>query len=407
MPKNKTPSPRKSGEKSLNASEEKQDVLIQRLCDLAIDLVEQEDREAMPDALLEKQDEIRKLIRKCIYQKKDTVLYEAIERVQYADSDAWQFLKMSIEDASAAITVRRDEGELEVNAFVIPLLAHTTGGLRREQCFQDQEAFELLIGSIKSAQLESPDSTVVLVNHAYHLAEIDGITYSHLNEMVLDALHSMTDKKLTATPAIARSMAGWPETYFEPTDMAVELRFLLGFALKKTGDDFYRLPKDEAGMEAHFIKRATRFQEWTLQSALLVKRCLAADPAAIDVNFLYQDLFHGGKESGIAEYFMLQMMSELNLDLDEHGVMPEDTGAVVGPADVGDEMVLRVNLYASRDGVLLASSDKPLGVTRDMQLEVADTYDALMTIGVKAVSLAMRFDAEGKPVDVRPYDPDE
>jgi hypothetical protein len=119
------------------------------------------------------------------------------------------------------------------------------------------------------------------------------------------------------------------------------------------------------------------------------------------VNFLYQDLFHGGKERGIAEYFMLQMMSELNHGMQQHGVAPENTDAIVGPADVRDEMLLRVNLYA--DGALIASSEKPLVVARDLQDEVDDTYDALMTIGVKSLSVALKFGADDQPVDVRPY----
>lgn len=403
MPKNKRPPPRKSSEKSTESTEGKQDTLTQKLCDLAIDLVEQEDSESMSDLLKEKESELHKIIKKSLYQKKDEVLYEALERTKYADSDAWQFLKDSIEEASATVLTRRNERNIEVNAFVIPLFAHTSGGLQREQCFQDQDAFDALVNSFKLAQLESPDARVVLVNHVYHLNEIDSITYSHLNEMVVDAMTTMTDKKIAATPAIDRSISGWPDNLFEPDDQAVELRFLLGFALKSTDDAFYRVPEDEAAADAYFAAREQRFQQWTEQVAPLVQRCLVTDGREIDVNFLYQDLFHGGKETGIAEYFMLQMMSELNHDLQEHSALPEEVTAIIGPADVADEMVLRVNLYAA-DGTLLASSDKPLGVARDLQVEVADTHDALLTIGVKALSLAMKFDGDGTPVDVRPYE---
>jgi hypothetical protein len=39
-----------------------------------------------------------------------------------------------------------------------------------------------------------------------------------------------------------------------------------------------------------------------------------------------------------------------------------------------------------------------------VQMEVDDTYDALMTIGVKSLSLAVKFDADGMPLEVRPYE---
>lgn len=401
MPKNKRPIPKKSSE----SSEDKEDALTQKLCELAIDLAEQEDNESMSDSLQQKESDFHKSIKKCLYQKKDDILYEALERTKYADSSAYRFLKGHIEEASEIVFIRRDEGNtFEVNAFVIPLFVHTIGGLKREQCFQDQDAFDAITKSFKTEQLESRDAIVVLVNYAYHLDEIDGITFSHLNEMVRDACASMTDKKVVATPAIDRSFTGWPDNLFEPQDQAIELRFLLGFALKTTDDAFYQVPEDEAAADAYFDTRSERFQRWTERVTPLVKRCLNAESRDIEVNFLYQDFFHGGKERGIAEYFMLQMMSDLNHDLHEHGIKPGDTTAIIGPADVGDEMVLRVNLYAQADGVMVASSDKPLAVTRDLQVEVDDAYDALMTIGVKSLSLAMKFDANGKPVDVRPYD---
>lgn len=411
MPKSKRPPPRKSSEKSSTSVEGKENALTLQLCDLAIELVEREDGESMSAVLQQKASEFQKLIRKCLYQKKDVVLYEALERAQYADGDAWRFLKDSIEEASATIVMRRGDvhdsdsaDEIEVNAFVIPLFVRSTGGLQREQCFQDDAAFMALSDSFKAAKLESPQAKVVLISHAYHMDEIDSITYCHLNDMVRNAMTSMTEKKIAPTPAIAQSIAGWPDNLFDPEDQVIELRFLLGFALKSTADAFYQVPENEAEADAYFELREERFQDWTLQVAPLLQRCLAKNSSEIEVNFLYQDLFHGGKETGIAEYFMLQMMSELNSDLEEHGMAPEDTVAIIGPADVADALVLRVNLYAEGDGALLASSDKPLGVAHDLLAEIADMHDALATIGVKSMSMAMKFDAEGKPVDVRPLD---
>ena len=82
----------------------------------------------------------------------------------------------------------------------------------------------------------------------------------------------------------------------------------------------------------------------------------------------------------------------------------------VGPADVNGDMVLRVNLHALEGqgpgnvrGALLASAEKPLDLAADLELEVDDICDALATIGVNAVSVALRFDVDGQTQDVRPY----
>lgn len=390
--------------KPVVSAEEQEDALTRNLVALAIELARYEERALMIEPLKSKKNEFQKIIKKCLYQKNDEALYEAIERTQDANSSAYAFLKESIEEASEIIVFHRDDGpDLEVNAFVIPLFAHVSGGLHGEQCFQDEEAFDLLRKSFQEAQLESPDASVVLVSHAYHLEEIDGITYSQLNDMVREAFDSMTRKKVAAMPAIVRSMSGWPEDHFAPEDHAVELRFLLGFALKTMDDPFYQVPKKEAAADRYFEARAKRFQQWTQQVAPLVKRCLVTDGADIAIDFLYQDLFHGGKERGIAEYFTLQMMSELHHDLQAHGTLPQDTNAIIGPTEIDGEMVLRVNLYADADGALVASSDKSIGVVRDLRIEADDVYDALMTIGVKSLALAMKFDANGQALDARPY----
>jgi hypothetical protein len=409
MPKNKRPAPRKS----VPSPEEKEDALIQQLCDLAIALVEQEGSEESEDSLdlddaSATQVELRRAVRKCLQRKQDDILYETLERCKYADIDAWQLLKESIEEASETMLIRREQGaDIEINAFVIPVFARTDGGLHVDQCFTDQDAFDQLSKSMQQAQLESADAKVVLINHAYHLDEIDSITYSHLSEMIRDAYTSMTDKKAVAAPAIDRSFGGWPDNLFQPGDQAIELRFLLGFALKTTDDAFYRVPEDMQEMDDYFAERASRFQQWTLSAAPLLKRLLVTDGAAIDINFLYQDMFHGGKERGIAEYFMLQMMSSLNQMLAASGVAPEATRAVIGPAMLGDEIFLRVNLYKETGGAPIAVADKPLALPADLQLEIDDACDALNTIGVVSLAIASGFDAEGQALEVRPYSNDE
>ncbi len=402
MPKNKRPTPRKSAP----SPEQQEEALTHSLYTFAVELGKQADSGWLSDAVKSKTLEFQKLIRKCLSQKKDDVLYEALERAQAAAGSAYQLLKASIEESAEIILCRRDPGpDLEINAFVIPIFAHTRGGLDRAQCFQDQQAFELLTQSLQEAQLESQDATVVLVSHAYHLDEIDGISYSQLNEMIRDAFASMTGKKLTATPAIDRSMSGWPEHHFAPEDLAVELRFLLGFTLKSMDDPYYQVPEEEAAADRYFAMRAARFQHWTQQAAPLVQRCLVTQGRDIELDFLYQDLFHGGKERGIAEYHTLEMMAELHHGLQMHGTPPETTEAVIGTVEIDGEIVLRVNLYAASDGALIASSEKLLGVAYDLQSEAEDAYDALMTIGVKSLALAARFDADGQAVDVRPYHP--
>jgi hypothetical protein len=400
MTTSKRPAPRKS----VRSPEEQEEALTQNLLELAQKLAHQDGRVAVSASLRQKTADLDKLIKKCLYQKNDDILYEAIERAKYEDHDAYLFLKDNIEEASEIIVFRRDnEPDLEVNAFVIPLFAHTKGGLHEAQCFQDQEAFELLSASLKDAQLESPDAKIVLVSHAYHLDEIDRISYSELNEMVREAFMSMTGKKAVATPAILRSMSGWPETRFTPEDQAVELRFLLGFALKTIDDPFYQVPKSEAAADRYFEVRATRFQRWTQTFAPYVKRCLVANGTDIDVNFLYQDLFFGGKEQGTAEYHMLQVIADLRHGLHTHDVAPESTRAMIGPCDADGEMMLRVNLHAKADGALLASLEKPLDIGRDLQVELDDVCDALATVGVTSLEIASKFDADNRAVDVRPY----
>lgn len=409
MPKNKRPAPRKSAP----TDEEIQDSLVQQLCDLSIGLVEQEisagsetdePDEGLRDTLKEQEREVYKIIKKSLHQKKDDVLYEALDRLKHADLAVYQHLKERIEEAAEVVLVRRDAGiTVEINAFLIPMFVRTLGGLDSTQSFQHQDAFDLLTKSFQHAQLESQDATVVLVSHAYHLDEIDSITFSHINAMVRDAYASMTDKKVPATPAIDSSFGGWPESNFGVDDVAVELRFLLGFTLKTADDTFYHVPEAEDAADVYFEAREKRFQSWAEQAAPIVKQCLITDGREVEINFLYQDLFHGGKERGIAEYFMLQMMSELNQALAQCDIPAESTTAIIGPAEVRGDVVLRVNLYNESNGLLIASSEKPSAVTRELGIEVDDTYDALMSMGVKSLSIAMKFDVYGQPIDVQTY----
>lgn len=405
---NKRPAPVKPA----TSPEDKEEALIQRIGDLALALAEQEQGRVDEMALqADEAAELQKIIRKCLLRKEDVILYEGLERAKDMDIAAWQLLRDTIAEASEVAVIRREQNgkteDMEINAFVIPVFARTDGGLHADQDFTDQDAFEQLSKSIQDAGLESGDAKVVLISHAYHLDEIDSITYSHLSDMLRDVYSALTDKKARATPAIDRSLSGWPDNLFLPGDQAIELRFLLGFALKRVDDKFYRVPEDEAGMDAYFIDRAVRFQKWTTGAAPLLQRLLVTDGRAVEVNFLYQDLFHGGKERGIAEYFMLQMMSALNQGLDDCGVAPEATRAVAGPVGFGGDIFLRVNLYRKSDDVLVVTAEKPFGAgvgsDQEIENEIDDVYDALGTIGVESLEIAAEFDAKGHPLEVRPY----
>ena len=398
MPKNKRPVPRKSA----TPPGEEDDLQAQTLADLALLLAEREhaDEEEDQAALHLKEDEFTKLLRNTLRKKNDEVLYGAIERARDADVGAYQYLRSHIEEASATVLLHKDGAPpMEVNAFAVPVFVHSTGGLRESEGFQDGDAFDSLVASFTQAGLESADARVVMLAHAFDGDEADRITYSHLNDMAREAAATITEKKLVARPALERSMPGWSPTSFGEHDKAVELRFLLGFALKRADDPFYQAPEDEAQADAFFEARMERYRAWTERAGVLVRRVLAADPDSVEVHFLYQDLFFGAREQGMEELAMLRMMAELGDAMAQH---PGLVRAIVGPADMDDSMVLRVCLLGEGDAVL-ATSDKPLDLAADLQLEVDDICDALATLGVEQVSVAMRFGPDGKAQDERAY----
>lgn len=379
MPKNKKPVARKSA----LSPEQHDQALVRQLSALADYLA----RTPADNATTrENHAELYKVIKKSLHQKKDDVLYEALDWTRHDAIPAHRLLKEAIEETAEVVVITRaDVPAVEINAFVIPLFLHTSGGLKGVEAFQDQDAFEQLTKSLQLAGLESAEAHVVLVNHGYLLDEIDGITFSHLHEMVRDAHAAMHDMRAASASAIDRSFGSAADEPFAAGDAAVELRFLLGFAMKRLDDPFYQVPAEEAAADAYFDAREGRFQAWAAQVAPLVSRCFAASDRAVEVHFLYQDLFHAGKERGIGEYFTLQMMAELHHGLSLHGVSPAAAKARVGSVELGEERVLRVNLHAHADNVLLASADKPLSVEADWDVEMRDVRDALGTIGIGQV----------------------
>ena len=212
------------------------------------------------------------------------------------------------------------------------------------------------------------------------------ITYCELNEVVREVHASMTAKKLTATPALDRTMTGWAPNAAAADEPTVELRFLVGFALKRADDPFYAIPGDEARAEAYFDARMARYRAWTEQAAPLVRRCLAADPDAVEVNFLYQDLFFGAFGHGVEELATLRMMTQLNQALEANGIVPAEANARVAAAASDDDLVMRVTLLA-QDGAILAAVEKPLDVGAELAAEIEDVRDALAAIGIGNVAV--------------------
>lgn len=407
MPKSKRPVPRKPSPPVVDEDER----LAKTLADLALDLAEEELDEAQhgrtlsADALSLKEDAFNKLVRNALRKKNDELLYSAIEYARDADASACRLLRERVGEAAATLLIRREGApSMEINAFAIPLFVHSDGGLRQEQTFQDPEAFEQLLASIQSGGLESPRAKVVVVSHAYDLEGFERLTYSQLQDMVRDAAHAMTEKKLVATPALERSMAPWAQSPFAPTDRAVELRFLLGFAMKREDDPFYQVPKNEAKADAWYEARMERFRAWSEAAAPLVKRCLAAAPEALELSFLYQDLPFGARDQALDELATLQLLSELSGVLGEAD--PAQLRAVAGPFDAGGELVLRVRLEGL-DGGLIGVADKALDPSADLALEFDQAADALASLGIATLLLAERFDADGAPVDPQLYEAQE
>lgn len=333
------------------------------------------------------QSTLENLIKQCLLQKNDEVLYEGLEQARFTDSATFAQLKSYIEEAAEAVLVRRTgQPTMEINAFVIPLFARSVGGLQVAQDFQDQAAFELLTESIKQAGLESPHAQVVLLSHAYHLDEIDGISYSHLHEMIRDVAACLADKKHTAIPAIERSFSGWPACPFGAADAAMELRFLVGFSRKKIDDAFYQPPADETAADDWFADRAARFQAWCALASPLVQRCLANDGRQLDIDFLYQDGFYGGKESGMDEYFMLQMLSELRAALVAHPHPLNTVSATVASVVHEGERLVQVSLMLDQAAQAFACVSKPcldgLDTSEHLNVTLADVVDAIASLGL-------------------------
>jgi hypothetical protein len=400
MPKNKKPVPRKPAA----AAEPDTDALAQALADLALEVAEGE--ESDPELAAAREEELLVAIRKALRKKRDEVLYGAIELARFTDPDACRLLRGHIGEQSATLRLRREgEEELEIDAFLIPLFVRSMGGLVAEETFADDAAYEELANSFVAGELDSTGAKVALVRHAYDLAEADHIGYSVLQDLLREAAASLTSKKPVAAPLLEASIRGWTGERFAPDETAMELRFLFGFSLKRADDPFYAVPKDEIDADVYFADRMRRYRAWTERVAPLVRRCLAADPDTISVDFLYQDLFHGAKEQGVSELAMLGTLSEINGLLQAKELAADRVRAVVAPLDAGEHIELRVNLYALDGGPPWGGTVKAVDLAADLGAEVDELCDALGSIGIDDVSTADGFDAEGHPQGAQPYPP--
>ncbi|VXB76848.1 hypothetical protein [Massilia sp. 9I] len=401
MPKNKRPLPRTSN----NPREPDSASQAQELADLALAIAEREEAPGFGSAD-EREEELLAAVRKLLRKKRDDALYEAIEIARYTDPEACRLLRGRIEEEAANLRLRREDGsEYEIDAFLIPLFVRSPGGLQAEQAFQDPDAFELVATSFHPAGLESAGGKVVLVQHAYDLAEIDHISYSTLQEMLREAASSLLEKKLQPAPTIEASVRGWTGERFAPDESALELRFLLGFSLKRLDDPFYAVPADEAGADAWYGAREERYRSWTMQAAPLVRRLLAADPDAIHVDFLYQDLFYGAKEQGVSELTTLGVLSDVARTLSAKDLDADRVHAAVAPLDAGEHIVLRINLYALDGGSPWGSVETPVDLAADLGAEIDNLCDALLSLGLEGVSVATGFSEDGHAEGAEPYQP--
>jgi hypothetical protein len=398
--KNKRPLPRTSN----NPREPDNSSAAQELADLALAIAERED-----DAVAAVGDDSEALlaaIRKLVRKKRDEALYEAIEIARYTDPAACRLLRGQIEEEAAVLRLRRDDGvDYEIDAFLIPLFVRSKGGLQATDTFQDPDAFQALASSFEPAGLESRQAKTVLIQHAYDLAEIDHVAFSTLHEMLREAAASLLEKKLQPAPTIEASMRGWTGERCAPDESALELRFLLGFSLKRHDDPFYAVPPQEAQADAWFARRAQCYRAWTVLVAPLVRRCLATQPDAIEINFLYQDLFYGAKDQGVSELATLGVLSDVARTLAAKELEADQVHAVVAPLDAGEHIVLRINLYALDGGIPWGSIDIPVDLAADLGDEIDHLCDALLSMGLEGVSVASGFSEDGHAEGAEPFQP--
>lgn len=345
-----------------------EEAAVRALTDLALDCVR-----GHADAA-----QLAREVRRHLLKKHDDVLYDAVEEARGLVEGTSTLLRDTVEEAAATVLIRKEGApDREINAFAIPLFVRSTGGLREGEAFSDDEAFDALLESFARDGLESPDAKVVLIRHWYDLDAFDRITYSTLHEIVREVAGGMDVRKVRPMPVLEQSMAGGVASDFAPDDSAMELRFLLGFSLKRADDPFYAVPKDAARAEAYFERRMDRYREWTVARAPLVSRLLAAPGRDIEISFLYQDLFFGAKEQAVDELFILQVMADASVAMEGAGVAPLQARATVAQDGAAAHALL-----LGPDGTQLAAFDKPVDGKEEGEAAAASLRDAFASLGV-------------------------
>lgn len=323
--------------------------------------------------------DIELAVRSLILKKDDDTLFDALERLWSDFPDAyWPVREAVDEQASTVVLVREGAPAMEANAFAIPMFIESRGGLNAGQAFQDPEAYEALVASITAAGLESPDAKVVLVQHWYDLAAMDRLGYAAVHELVREAAAAMGSKKLKGVPLLERSMAPAQARAFGPDDNALELRFLLGFVLRRGDDKFYAVPKDAAQADAYFQRRADAFSAWSVQAEPLLARLLAPAGSALAINIRSQDVVHAARDAAVAELAILELMFDIGAALQEDGIEAAQSRAHVEPGPA--EGMLSVVLRNPGGKVLL---DAVLAVPQGIPLEdrLATVISALDALG--------------------------
>jgi hypothetical protein len=318
-------------------------------------------------------------VRSLILKKDDDTLFDALERLWNDFPDAyWNVREAVDEQASTVVIVREGAPAMEANAFAIPMFIESRGGLQAAQGFQDPDAYEALVASITAAGLESPEAKVVLVQHWYDLAAIDRLGYSAVHELVREAAAAMGSRKLKGVPLLERSMADAQPRDFGPDDNAMELRFLLGFTLRRGDDPFYSIPKDPAKAEEYFARREAAFTAWTQRAEPLLARLLAPAGSALSINVRSQDVVHAAKDAAVAELAILELMFDIGAALQADGLAAGASKAHVEPGPA--EGMLSVVLRSPTGKVLL---DAVLAVPQGIPLEdrLATVISALDALG--------------------------
>lgn len=394
MPKNKRPAPRTSN----NVRETDSESQARVLSELALELAEREEHAGQgfdPDGL----ETLNAAIGKALRRQRDAVLYEAIELARYTDPSACRLLRGAIEEQAASWRFtqqggREDGIEFEIDAFLIPLFVRSQSGLHEAELFQHDQAYEALGASFAAAGLESDAARVVLVRHAYTLQEVDRIGYATLNAMLREAATNLLDKKPKPAPTIAASIQGWGPQ--QAHDDVLELRFLLGFSLKRADDPFYTIPPGEAESDAYFAARMARYRDWSQGVEAQLRQCLASEPERLQIDFLYQDLFYGARERAVAELDLLDVLSQARQLLAEHGHGPAKVEAVLAPLEMEEHYVLRTNLYVLGEETPFGAIDKDVDLSADLLEEVDELTDALASLGLAQLAMAAGFDTDGR-----------